>query len=148
MEYSPVKVLLLGENASGSSYLRWQLENRGCHCWFAHSTKEAATMYQEHKFDLILSTTPLSKFDSLLAVLGSSACKVYHCQPEEDSCWWLPLAIEGQKSASGPGMRPSEFLEMLDKMLAQRRAKSTSVQLGQRQFPTVQPQMRTFKAAS
>lgn len=105
-------------------------------------------MYQEHKFDLILSTTPLSKFDSLLAVLGSSACKVYHCQPEEDSCWWLPLAIEGQKSASGPGMRPSEFLEMLDKMLAQRRAKAASVQLGQRQFPTVQPQMRTFKAAS
>ena len=154
MEYSPVKVLLLGENASGSSYLRWQLENRGCHCWFAHSTKEAATMYQEHKFDLILSTTPLSKFDSLLAVLGSSACKVYHCRPEEDSCWWLALCLDapGRNGktglADGPGMRPSEFLDMLDKMLAQRRAKSASVALPQRQFPAIPPETRAFKAAS
>jgi hypothetical protein len=146
VEYPFIKVLLLGENASGSSYLKWQLENRGCHCWFAHSTKEAAAMYQEHKFDLILSTAPLSKFDSVLALLASSMCRIYHCQPQEDSCWWLPLAIEGQKSASGPGMRPSEFLEMLDKMLAQRRAKGTNMQLPQGQLPTAQPQIRAFKA--
>jgi hypothetical protein len=148
VEPSFVRVLLLGENASGSSYLKWQLENRGCHCWFAHSTKEAAGMYQEHTFDLILSTSPLSGFDSLLALLGSSGSKIYHCQPEEDSCWWLPLTIDGQKPANGAGMRPSEFLEMLDKMLGQRRAKSGNVQLAQRQLPTVPPQMRAFKAAS
>jgi hypothetical protein len=148
VEPSFVKVLLLGENASGSSYLKWQLENRGCHCWFAHSTKEAAATYERHNFDLIISTTPLSRLDSLLAVLGSSACKIYHCQPEEDSCWWLPLTMEGQRSASGPGMRPSEFLEMLDKMMAQRRAKGGSVQLPQRQLPSVPPDMQVFKAAS
>ncbi len=148
MEYPFVKVLLLGENESGSSYLRWQLENRGCHCWFAHSTKEAAATYQEHKFDLILSTTPLSKFDSLLALLASSICKIYYCQPQEDSCWWLQLAVDGQKAASGAGMRPSEFLEMLDKMLAQRRAKGGGVPLPQRQLPAVQPHTSAFKAAS
>jgi CheY-like chemotaxis protein len=142
VEQSFVKALLLGENASGSSYLRWQLENRGCHCWFAHSTKEAAASFQEQKFDLILSTTPLSKFDPLLALLGSSTCKIFHCQPEEDSCWWLPLALGEQKSA-GPGMRPSEFLEMLDKMLAQRRVKVLAPQ----PIPAIQPQLRTFKAA-
>ncbi len=147
MEQTFVKVLLLGEDAKGSSYLKWQLENRGCHCWFAHSMSKAAAVYQEHKFDLILSTTPLAKFDSLLALLGTNACKIYHCQPEEDSCWWLPLAIDGQKFANGPGMRPSEFLEMLDKMLAQRRAKS--IEMLQRQLPPViQPDLRAFKAAS
>jgi hypothetical protein len=152
VEHSFVKALLLGENANGSSYLKWQLENRGCHCWFAHSTKEAAAMYQEHKFDLILSTTPLSKFDSLLALLGSGTCKIYHCQPGEDSCWWLPLSPNAQGRVGDPGlvdgagMRPSEFLEMLDKMLAQRRAKSIS--LPQRQVPPVQPHIQSFKAAS
>lgn len=154
MEYPFVKVLLLGENASGSSYLRLQLENRGCHCWFAHSTKEAAAMYQEHKFDLILGTTPLSNSDSLLALLASSTCHIYHCQPQEDSCWWLRLCPSAQGHdgkpglVDGPGMRPSEFLEMLDKMLAQRRAKGGSMQIPQRQLPTIQPQLRAFKAAS
>lgn len=153
MEQPFVKVLLLGENAKGSSYLRWQLENRGCHCWFAHSTSEAAAIHQEHKFDLILSTTPLTKFDPLLAILGTSGCKIYHCQPEEDSCWWLPLCPNGQGrvGSQGPtdraGMRPSEFLEMLDKMLAQRRAKSLS--MPQRQLPASTPsELRAFKAAS
>lgn len=146
MENQSVKVLLLGENASGSSYLRMQLENRGGHCWFAHSTREAAASFQEYKFDLILSTTPLAKFDSLLALLSSNTCCIFHCQAEEDSCWWLPLAIDGQKNTGGPVMRPSEFVEMLDKLLAQRRAK---IFAAQRQIPAVmQPETRAFKAAS
>lgn len=144
METPFIKALLLGETASGSSFLKWQLENRGCHCWFAHSTQEAATTYQEHKFDLILSTTPLKRFDPLLARLGSTSCKVFSCQPDDDSSWWLPLAL-GEQRASGPGMRPSEFLEMLDKMLAQRRLKTVP---SQRQMPAIQPQLRAFKAAS
>jgi hypothetical protein len=144
MENPFVKALLLGENASGSSYLRWQLENRGCHCWFAHSIGEAAAIFQEHRFDLILSTSPLPKFDPLLALLSSSNCKIFHCQPEEDSCWWLPLSINEQKSV-GSGMRPSEFLEMLDKMLSQRRPKTISPPC---QIPAVQPELRAFKAAS
>lgn len=144
MEHPFVRVLLLGENATGSSYLRWQLENRGCHCRFAHSAREAAATYQDGKFDLILSTTPLPKYDPALALLGASTCRVYHCQPDDDSCWWLPLAADGQRS-DGPGMRPSEFLEMLDKMLAQRRAKNLAAQP---QMPTVQRQAQAFKAAS
>lgn len=146
MENQFIKVLLLGENASGSSYLRMQLENRGGHCWFAHSTPEAAAMFQEHKFDLILSTAPLAKFDSPLALLSSNTCCIFHCRTEEDSCWWLPLAIDGQKSTGGSGMRPSEFLEMLDKLLAQRRARFFAPQ---RQIPAaMQPETRAFKAAS
>jgi len=144
MDYSFAKVLLLGEAPSGSSYLRLQLENRGCHCWFAHSTEEAAGLYQEHTFDLILSTQPLSRFDAVLPMLGNTSCKIFHCRPVEDSCWWLPIAPEGQKSAGGPGMRPSEFLEMLDKMLAQRRTRS----MAQQQIIPPRVQERAFKAAS
>ncbi|HVB86581.1 MAG TPA: hypothetical protein VNK23_07955 [Candidatus Dormibacteraeota bacterium] len=145
MDHSFMKVLLMGENPSGSSYLRWQLENRGCHCWFAHSTKEAATLYQEHTFDLILSTQPLSRFDAVLPLLGTSSCNIFHCRPDEDSCWWLPIAPEGQKSTGEAGMRPSEFLEMLDKLLAQRRTMNIPAQ---RPIMPPQVQERAFKAAS
>jgi len=145
MEYSFSKVLLLGEDPSGSSYLRWQLENRGCHCWFAHSTTEAVALYQEHTFDLILSTAPISKRDAILPLLASSGCKIFHCRPDEDSSWWMPITTDDQRVASGPGMRPSEFLEMLDKMLAQRRTRSIPPQ---RQIPPPQIQERAFKAAS
>lgn len=139
-----VKALLLGADAKGSSYLKWQLENRGCHCWFARSTKEAAATYQEHKFDLILSTLPLAKFDPLLVLLSSTTCKIFHCQLQDDSSWWTPVTLGEQKS-SGPGMRPSEFLEMLDKMLSQRRMKAVSAP---RPMPQTDPQVRAFKAAS
>ena len=142
MEASLVKALLLGENASGSSYLKLQLENRGCHCWFAHSTKEAAAAYQEHKFDLILSTLLLTKFDPLLVLLSSSTCKIFQCQLHEDSRLWMPLSLGEQKS-SGPGMRPSEFLEMLDKMLSQRRMRTVSPPA---RLPAAE--LRAFKAAS
>jgi hypothetical protein len=144
MDHSFAKVLLLGETPSGSSYLRWQLENRGCHCWFAHSTNEAAALYQEQTFDLILSTQPLSRFDAVLPLLGKGESRVFNCRPDEDSCWWLPIALEGQKLA-GPGMRPSEFLEMLDKMLAQRRSKNLPPQ---GRIPPPQPLARACKAAS
>ncbi|MGH9717804.1 MAG: hypothetical protein ACRD4R_13910 [Candidatus Acidiferrales bacterium] len=144
MDYSFAKALLLGETESGSSYLRWQLENRGCHCWFAHSTTEAATLYQEHTFDLILSTKLVSKFDATLPLLASTGCKIFHCLPDEESCWWLPMPTDGQKFADGPGMRPSEFLDMLDKMLAQRRTRNLT---SQRQIPSIQLDSQALKAA-
>lgn len=144
METPFVKVLLLGENATGSAYLRWQLENRGCHCWFAHSAPEAASTFREHTFDLILSTTPRHQHDPALTLLRGNTGRIYHCQPDEDSCWWLPLAADGQRS-DGPGMRPSEFFEMLDKMLAQRRAKNFPPQT---QLPAVQRHEQALKAAS
>jgi len=145
MDCSFVKVLLLGANPSGSSYLRLQLENRGCHCWFAHSTTEAAALYQEQTFDLILSTQPLSRFDAVLPMLENAGCRIFHCRPVEDSCWWLPIAPVGQKAAGEAGMRPSEFLDMLDKMLAQRKTKNMAPQ---RPIPPPQVQERAFKAAS
>lgn len=145
MDYSFAKVLLLGENERGSSYLQWQLENRGCHCWFAHSTREAGTLYQEHTFDLILSTAPLSRFDAALPLLANGNCKIYQCRPEEDSCWWLPVAIDGQKPANSASMRPSEFLEMLDKMFKKRQTRALPPQ---RPLPLSHDQAHALKAAS
>jgi hypothetical protein len=117
MNYGSVSVLLLGERESGLSYLRQQLENRGCRCWFAHSTKEGLALFGRHCFQLILSTTALHEANSLVTELGDSACTAYYCYPVEDGCWWLPVARHGQKCFGAPGLRPSEFVAVLDEML-------------------------------
>jgi hypothetical protein len=117
MSHGSVSVLLLGERESGLSYLRQQLENRGCSCWFARSTNEDLALFGRHCFQLIISTTPLNQANSLLTELGASACAVYYCYPVEDGCWWLPVARHGQKCFGAPALRPSEFVAVPDEML-------------------------------
>lgn len=117
MDRNGVSVLLLGERESGLSYLRRQLENRGCRCWFARSTNEGLALFGRHCFQLILSTTPVHQANSLLTELGDSACTAYYSYPVEDSRWWLPVARHGQKCFGAPGLRPSEFVAVLDEML-------------------------------
>lgn len=117
MNHGTVSVLLLGERESGLSYLRQQLENRGCRCWFARSSKEGLALFGRHCFQLILSTTSPHETNSLLSELGDSACTVYSCYPVEDGCWWLPMARHGQNCFGAPGLRPSEFVAGLDEML-------------------------------
>lgn len=125
MNYGSVSVVLLGERESDLSYLRQQLENRGCRCWFARSTNEGLALFGRHCFQLILSTTPLYQANSPLTELGDSTCTVYYSHPVEDSCWWLLVARHGQKCFGAPGLRPSEFVAMIDEML--REIKSVDV---------------------
>lgn len=117
MSQVKVKVLLIGESGSGSSFLRRQLESHGCQCWFARSTQESGALHGKHLFDLILNTAPFREVDLLLTALGNAPCQVFHCVPTEESCWWMPAARNGQKCFGAPGLRPSEFMTMLDEIL-------------------------------
>jgi hypothetical protein len=96
---------------------RRQPENRGRRCWFARSTNEGLTLFGRHCFRLILSGTPLHQVNSLLTGRRDSACTVHNSYPVEDGCWWLPVARHGQKCLGAPGLRPSEFVGVLDEML-------------------------------
>ena len=112
-----VKVLVIGEARNGSSYLRGQLESRGCNCWFAQSRAEIIALLAGHSFQLILSTMALEPNDPLLSGLTGSECTVYSSVPVEDGCWWLPLLYRGRKPVGKPALRPSEFLGELGKMV-------------------------------
>lgn len=112
-----VKVLVIGETDHGSSYLRGQLESRGCSCWFAQSSAESVALFEIHSFHLILSTTPLLLRDPLLERLSGSDCAVFCSFPVEDSCWWIPVIYRGRKCLGTPALRPSEFLGELGKMV-------------------------------
>ena len=117
MNQSIVRVLLIGESENGSSYLRGQLESRGCSCWFAQATEKSVASFVPYPFHLILSTTPLRQVNQLLTELGGSNSTVFYSCPIEDGCWWLPLVRCGQKCLGAPALRPSEFIRELDQMV-------------------------------
>ena len=64
MESKRPSVLLIGENAQGSSYLASRLDKRECECSFASSCREAFLILQDQKVDLVLS--PMSLPDGTL----------------------------------------------------------------------------------
>jgi hypothetical protein len=117
MNHGTVRVLLIGETKDGSSYLRAQLESRGCSCCFGRSTEESVALFDRHSFHLILSTSPLDYGDPYLTELADSNCTVYYSRVVENGCWWLPLVRRGQRCWSAPALRPSEFVGVLDHLV-------------------------------
>ncbi len=117
MDAIQFKVLLLGENHSGWVRLQKQLEKRGCRCWFARSANEALTLHGPRDYDLILTSVPVAQIDSCLAELGGFQPDVFYCHPVEDGCWWLPVVRHGRKCFGAPGVRGTEFLEVLERII-------------------------------
>jgi CheY-like chemotaxis protein len=126
MHQGTVRVLVIGETDNGSSYLRGQLESRGCLCWFARSTEESIALFGQHSFHLILSTTPMQQENPLLVELGDSNCTVFSSCPVEDGCWWVPLVRRGQRCSNAPALRSSEFIIELNQMLQGIRLEDTT----------------------
>jgi hypothetical protein len=119
-----VNVLVLGESARGSSSLVRRLQQWGCDCSFATSTEEALAVIDHRTFHLILSTLPLHRLDPLLGQLGASDCTVFFTCPVEDGCWWVPLVRHGQKCLRTPALLPSEFAELLPRLVKKIAAES------------------------
>ena len=119
MSQRSVRVLVLGESEKGSSYLARFLEQRGCNCWFAKSVEEGLKLFESYKFQLVLSTRPLRLANAMIAQLGESSCSVFHCEPVEDGCWWLPLVDHGKRCFGAPALRPSEFVSALGQIVSE-----------------------------
>ena len=122
-----VKLLLLGESAKGSSYLLHRLRNWGCDCSVATSIGEALALIDQHTFHLILSTLPLHGLDPLLDLIGESDCTVFFTCLVEDGCWWVPLVRHGQKCLGTPALLPSEFVELLPRLVKEIAAGGSAV---------------------
>jgi hypothetical protein len=120
-------VNVLGESAKGSSYLVRRLQKWGCDCSFGTSTEEALALIDHHTFHLILSTLPLHGLDPLLGPLRESDCTVFFTCPVEDGCWWVPPMRHGQKCLGTPALLPSEFAELLPRLLKEIAAQGSTI---------------------
>jgi len=119
MEPRRAKVLLVGENAQGSSYLAKRLQGRGCECEFALSYQEACWLLRAQDFDLVLSPMRL-RDDSLFALIGlldGSGITLFYSHAVENGCWWLPALRRGQECFGSSALRPSEFVAALEEAI-------------------------------
>jgi CheY-like chemotaxis protein len=119
METGKSKVLLIGENHQGSSYLAKRLEEHGCECVFATSSQEVDSLLRTHEFDLVLSPMRLGD-DSLFPLirrLDGSDIALYFFHAVEDGCLWLPALRHGHNCFGSNALRPSEFVAVLDKAI-------------------------------
>jgi hypothetical protein len=123
-----VKVLMVGENASGPCSLSRHLEDRGCHCLFASSGKQAIRIYTEHAPDLVLCGDGAEGVRPLIAFLVGSSASVFRCHLVETSCWWLPVLVQGRVRLRAPALRPSEFTQYLDQMIEEVQSQGTSME--------------------
>jgi hypothetical protein len=104
-----MRVLLVGRGAKGSLSLLHHLEKRGCKCEVVTSSSEAARLFVDRAFDLVLCTDLVERFDSLIASLIGSRTTLFLCHPVEDGCWWLPAVRHGEKCLGAPALRLAEF---------------------------------------
>lgn len=110
------RVLLIGENSQGSSYLITRLERRGCKCKFAMSYQDAVPLFSFQDFDLVLSPIRIrnSSVFPLLSLLEGSRTTLFYFQAVEEGCWWLPALRFGRNCFGSSALRPSEFTTWLD----------------------------------
>lgn len=114
MNRAYAKVLLLSLTTNGSYSLRQFLEDRGCHCSSARTTKEALELFERSSFDFVLSTYPLDNASSLFSHLHGSSCSLFCRLPVEDGSWWLPVFRHGRHCLGSAALRPSQFMDALE----------------------------------
>jgi hypothetical protein len=121
MEPHPIRVLLVGENAKGFSFLRQRLENGGCRCLFASGGSEAEQVARENQLDVVLCVGRVRGIEALVATLIGSPGSLYWSRVVDDGCLWLPAVLHGVKCLGAPAMRTSEFANALDGIIGEAR---------------------------
>jgi len=112
-----VNVLLISERAEGASFLRQRLTQRGCECYVATSSAQAARLFAGHEFDLVLCTSWMQGMNTLISVLIGSGASLFRSVAVEDSCWWMPAVRYGEECVGAPALRASEFKVALDRIV-------------------------------
>jgi hypothetical protein len=117
MDQATIRVLLLSETEHGCANLRRGLEKRGCLCSFGSSFSEAAVLFRQHPFQLVISTIPFHQYDGLLARLAGLPSTVFQSFAVEAGSWWLPVARNGQPCIGAPALRPDEFQRAVNQII-------------------------------
>ncbi len=120
MTLSGRNVLIVGQgflNAEAWTDLltKWRLR-----CHFASNLRSARELLDAVRIDLVLSNLNLPDGTGLglLAELPGFPVSAFLCLPVENSCFWLPAIDGGNVCLGSPALRPSEFVQALQKMAA------------------------------
>jgi hypothetical protein len=145
MGFRKPRVLLIGETINDSSYLAKRLEERGCHCSFAKSYQESASLLRQGGFDVVLSPARLRDCGGapLIDQLNGSGATLFYYHAVERGCWWLPALRRGRECFGSPALRPSEFVTVLDELIKELRSEEPVSGKG---LPLLVPQSRAALA--
>ena len=111
------RVLLISETEHGCSNLRRALESKNCMCIFASSFDEAAGLFDQQSFHLVLCTISFHEYHRLLAKLSDLPSTVFQRFLVEDGSWWLPLAENGKPCLGAPALRANEFSRAINQII-------------------------------
>ena len=119
MNEKVVRVLIACETSLGFSLLSRHLIAHGGECRFATSYSEAARLFSERPFDLVLWSDRIAGTHTLIASLTGSTASLFCCHGVETGCWWLPAVLHGEKCLGAPALRPGEFAKVLDQLMGE-----------------------------
>lgn len=117
------KVLLVGKSEADFGQLRQRFEQRGCTCRFVPSYSDAAALFGQLCFDLILCSGQPGIRTLVSSVAGSSA-SLFCAHVIEDSCLWVPVILHGDECLGLPPLSPSEFSEKIWRIIDEIRQSS------------------------
>jgi hypothetical protein len=123
-EGAELDVLLIGESVRSFSHIAGRLEKNGCRCRYARSYEEAREVLHDKPFDIVLSVVHPRDYgiSSLADTLVGTHASFFYALPVEESCWWLPALRQGERCIGAPALRPSEFANLLDQVVAEIRS--------------------------
>lgn len=110
-------VLVIGDRMGGFSGLLEFLKKRGCRCAFAGSRREARTLLQAERFQLVLDASSLQGDEPLNGETAGPNCTIFRWCPVENSTLWVPVFQGGEKCFGRPALRPREFARTLDRLI-------------------------------
>jgi hypothetical protein len=117
-----MNALLISESQRGCWHLARHLEQLGCSCWFASTAEEVPTLLGQRPFRLVLSTRPVTERGPFMQVLRGPDRFVFYSFPIKDSCLWFQAVPEILQGPRARALRPSEFMSILDDVIAHCRA--------------------------
>jgi hypothetical protein len=111
----------MAENRRSPSCLAKRLEEQGCSCSFATSYREAHLLLSGQDFDVVFSPMTLRgiRVSPLIELLEGSRVTLFYSHLVEQGCWWLPALRRGEKCFGSAAFRSSEFLAVLDEVIAE-----------------------------
>ena len=118
MNQGLLDVLLIGENPRGWTHLSKTLEHLGCHCWFASTVEEVRALIDRLPIRVVLSSRPITEPGALMKLLRAPERSIYYSCPVEDGCLWFRAFPEIVAAERMAGVRASEFVRTLKKLIA------------------------------
>lgn len=114
-------ILIITEGNGHASILVRRLEIHGCKCQFSTSFQDASRLIGADQYDLVLAPVRLrdgTVYGLMEAFIGTHTT-VFGSHVVGDNCWWIPILRQGQECLEEGALRASEFVPMLDEVVAE-----------------------------